>query len=166
MKPILRLRNGGRTLLWPAVLAACSAVATLSAADAADPSEKADPAEPVEAAAEPTDASGDAAEETSELTPEQMFEGGANAYSNWIEFSSGGFFIQGNDAQFQQRHGAVDGLYGGIEDLHYEREVAKETILSLDGRALFDLNDYRFSLGVKREKLGFLRFSFNEFPSS
>ena len=38
------------------------------------------------------------------LTPEQMFEGGTNAYNNWIEFGVGGFFTTGNKSQFQQQN--------------------------------------------------------------
>jgi hypothetical protein len=98
-----------------------------------------------------------------ELTPQQMFEGGTNAYSNWVDISAGGFFTGGNKAQAQQQHQSSTGAFGGIEDLHFQGDVAKGTTFTLDGRSLFDNHDYDLSLGLSREKLGYLRFSFSEF---
>ncbi|MBI4325402.1 MAG: hypothetical protein HY674_09075, partial [Chloroflexi bacterium] len=123
------------------MLGACVAAATLAAAETNAPSATAPAA----------------------LTPEQMFEGGADTYNNWIEFSTGGFFIGGDKAQFQQRYRTSGGAFGGIEDFHYQGDIAKGTTLSADGRALFDIHDYKLSLEVVREKLGYLRFSYDEF---
>lgn len=96
------------------------------------------------------------------LTQEQMFEGGKDSYNNWIEFSTGGFLIEGNQSQFQQRHRTGE-VFGGIEDFHYTTKIATNTTLTTDGRALFDNHDYKLRLEVAREKLGYLRFSFSEF---
>ena len=54
------------------------------------------------------------------MTPEQMFEGGTNAYNNWVEFGFGGFLTKGNKSQFQQRNQNTGGAFGGIEDLHVQ----------------------------------------------
>jgi len=97
------------------------------------------------------------------LTPEQMFEGGADTYNNWIDWSFGGFFMGGNKAQFQQRHRTSNRVFGGIEDFHYQQELSKTTTFSADGRALFDNDDYKVSLGVTREKFGYLRISYDQF---
>lgn len=97
------------------------------------------------------------------MTPEQMFEGGTNSYLNWIELSMGGFFTGGNKAQFQQRQRSWGGPFGGIEDFHYQASVATNTTLSVDGRALFDNDDYKLRLEVAREKFGYLRFSYDKF---
>jgi len=97
------------------------------------------------------------------LTPEQMFEGGTNAYSNWLDLSAGGFLTGGNKAQAQQQHHTSTGAFGGIEDLHFQGDVAKGTTFTLDGRSIFDNHDYDLSLGLSKEKLGYLRFSFSEF---
>lgn len=139
---------------WQAsMLAACGAVATLSAADAEAPKET--PA---------TEKSGEEEKEAApELTPEEMFEGGTTSYNNWIEFSTGGFTLDGSEGEFQQRKRAYEGALGGIDDFHYQRELSKDTVFTMDGRALFDLNDYRLRLGVTREKFGYLRFSYDEF---
>ena len=99
------------------------------------------------------------------LTPEQMFEGGAKTYNNWIDLSAGGFISSGNNAQFQQRHQTSGGAFGGLEDFHYQTDVAKGTTLTTDGRAIFDNDDYKLSLGVTKEKLGYVRFSYNQYRS-
>ena len=88
------------------------------------------------------------------LTPEQMFEGGTNSFSNWIDLSAGGFMTSGNQAQFQQRHETKGGAFGGVEDFHYQADLAKGTTMTADGHAIFDNDDYKLSLGVTREKLG------------
>jgi hypothetical protein len=113
-------------------------------------------------AAPATKAEAPASEEATALTPEQMFEGGADTYKNWIEFGVGGFITRGNKAQFQERSQYPDGAFGGISDFHYQTDVAKGTTMSLDGRGIFDNHDYKLSLDLKREKLGYLRFSANE----
>ena len=97
------------------------------------------------------------------LTPEQMFEGGDKTYINWVEFSAGGFITSGNNAQFEQRHRSADGIFGGLEDLHYKADLGKATTLTIDGRALFDNHDYKLRLNLAKENLGYVRFSYTQF---
>jgi hypothetical protein len=97
------------------------------------------------------------------LTPEQVFEGGTNAYLNWIDFSLGGFTTSGNQARAQARRQSSRGAFGGVEDFHYQADLDKTTLLSVDGRALFDQDDYKISLDVRREEVGYLRFAYGEF---
>jgi hypothetical protein len=97
------------------------------------------------------------------LTPEQMFEGGATTFNNWVDLAFGGFITEGNKAQFQQTHQHTGALFGGFEDFHVQEELAKGTTFTADGHALIDERDYKLSLGVTKEKLGYLRFSYNEF---
>jgi hypothetical protein len=125
---------------WASLLGFCAAVSTLSAADTNSP-----PAAPAP------------------LTPEQMFEGGTNSCNNWVDLAAGGFLTSGNNAQLQQRYQTSGGAFGGIGDFHYQGNLDKGTTLSVDGRALFDNHDYKLSLDVEREKLGYLRFSYSEF---
>lgn len=146
------------------ILAAC-AVATLNAADP-EPAKEPAPAEKAEAkeAADKSEAKEEEKKkEEPELTPEQFFEGGANTFNNWVELTTGGYFLNGNKPQFQQRQRGYNGAFGGIEDLHYQQEVAKETILTIDGRALFDLNDYKLRLDLTKDKVGYVRVSYDEF---
>lgn len=98
------------------------------------------------------------------ITPEQMFEGGTNTYNNWVDLSAGGFITSGNKPSFQQQQQTSgNSVFGGIEDLHYQGDVAKGTTFSVDGHSIFDNHDYALSLGLVREKFGFLRFSASEF---
>jgi hypothetical protein len=97
------------------------------------------------------------------LSPDQIFEGGTNTYNNWVDLAAGGFIVNGNRAQFQQTHHAPSSGFGGIEDLHYQADLAKGTTLAIDGHALFDNDDYKLSLALTKEKLGYLKFSYNEF---
>jgi hypothetical protein len=100
---------------------------------------------------------------TPPLTPEQMFEGGTNAYNNWVELGAGGFITSGNKAQAEQNQQSWNGPFGGIEDFHYGTSVATNTTLALDGHALFDNRDYKVGLDLERQNIGFLRFDYDQF---
>ena len=97
------------------------------------------------------------------IPPEQLYEGGTNAYSNWIELSSGALLTQGNANQAVQGKQLNTGIFGGIEDLHYEDQVAKKTTFTLDGHSIFDEHDYKVGLGLVRDDCGFLRLNFENF---
>jgi hypothetical protein len=72
------------------------------------------------------------------MTPEQMFEGGAKSYDNWVELGMGGLITSGSAAQAQQWYKLSNDPFGGISDLHLQKDVAKNTTLTLDGHSLFD----------------------------
>ena len=113
--------------------------------------------------ATPATASTNAPAEAPEpLTPEQMFEGGTNTYLNWIDVAVGAFWRSGNKAHAQAMRRASPGAFGGIEDFRYQKMIDKST-LTIDGRALFDQNDYKLSLDLRRDDVGYLRFSYDEF---
>jgi len=97
------------------------------------------------------------------ITPEQWFEGGTNTYNNWIEFSGGGLMTSGNANQAQQGSQLQRGAFGGIQDLHYESEVAKKTTFTLDGHSIFDEHDYSVGVGLTKEDFYYGRFSFENF---
>jgi len=101
-----------------------------------------------------------AAETNSVLTASQVFEGGTNAYNNWIEFSTGGFLTRGNAAQAAENQRLRGGAFGGIQDFHLQQNVATNTTLTMDGRALFDERDYKLTLDLRREEVGYLRFNY------
>jgi hypothetical protein len=182
MKPMNLLQNPvargccaallGLTLPAVAVLAADtntpSATAAAPATNAPAPAAAA-PASPtnapVAAPASQTNAPAPKATAPAPLTPEQMFEGGAKTYNNWIDMSAGGFISSGNKSQFQQQYQTPGGAFGGIEDFHYQADVAKGTTLTTDGQAIFDNDDYKLSLGVTKEKLGYARFSYSQYRS-
>ena len=97
------------------------------------------------------------------ITPARWFEGGTNTYSNWIELSTGALLTQGNANQATQGKQLNPGVFGGIEDLHYESQVAKKTTFTLDGHSIFDDHDYSVGLGLVRDDLGFVRVHFENF---
>jgi hypothetical protein len=96
------------------------------------------------------------------MTPEQMFEGGTDTYKNWIDFTTGGAFVTGDRAQFQQQHQMPAGAFGGIGDAHFETNIAKKTTLTLDGHAIAESHDYEISLDIQREKFGYFRLSYDQ----
>jgi len=108
-------------------------------------------------------AAGMSARAADKVTPEQLYEGGTNTYSNWIELGGGGFFTGGNKAQAQQLLGLPGGAFGGIEDAHYQQVVATNTIASLDGHYLPENHDYLLKVGVAKDNLGYFRISYDNF---
>lgn len=141
MKPRRPFQN--ERILWQgtALLALGTAVSTLSAAETNAP-------------------------ETAVVAPlsqQELFEGGGASYDNWIELSTGGFITSGSKAQFQQTHQSVPGPFGGISDFHYQHDLDKTTTVTADGHALIDEHDYKLSLGVTREKIGFLKVTYDQF---
>src|ERR1044072_5459016 len=97
------------------------------------------------------------------LKPEQQFEGGDKAYNNWIEFSTGGFLTDGARGPAEKREQLNRGVFGGIEDLHYQKALTNGTTVTIDGRSIFDNHDYNLQIGVTREKLGYLRVGVENF---
>ena len=163
------MRNKTTRGCWAALLGLTLPAFALSAADTnavtAPALQTNAPAPQATATAPQTNAPAPKATAPAPLTPEQMFEGGAKSYNNWIDLSAGGFISSGNNAQFQQRHQTSGGAFGGIEDFHYQADVSKGTTLTTDGRAIFDNDDYKLSLGVTKEKLGYARFSYTQYRS-
>jgi hypothetical protein len=97
------------------------------------------------------------------MTQEQMFEGGTNSYNNWIEFSTGGILSSGNQSSFQQQHQISGTAFGGLEGFHFGTNLDKTTAMTIDARAIADEHDYKLKLAIEREKVGYLRLSYNEF---
>lgn len=116
-----------------------------------------------EAAKEPAKSEEKEAAEKSTPTPEQYFEGGEKAYNNWVEVGVGGLITSGSKAQAEQSRHMSRGVFGGIEDLHYQGEVATNLNLTVDSRGLFDENDYQLSLALTRPEKWYLRFNFEQF---
>ena len=117
---------------WAALLGLWVAASTLWAAETNAPAGAVTNAAPATATNAPPSAVTNApapAVAAPRMTPEQMFEGGTNAYNNWIEFGVGGFFRSGNKAQHQQWNQTSGGAFGGIEDFHYQADLAKGTTI-------------------------------------
>jgi hypothetical protein len=104
-----------------------------------------------------------AAETNSPVTPGQMFEGGTNAFNNWVEFSAGGLMTTGNRAQAQQLLQLNHGAFGGIEDLHVQGAVTTNINLTLDGHSILDQRDYSVGLRLENPDHWFLKFNAQNF---
>jgi hypothetical protein len=146
-----------------AILTGAAAVPAPAADEAKDAqTQKAAPAEAAQpdAAAKPEEKKETAPKA---LTPEQYFEGGEKTYNNWVEIGAGGLLTTGSKAQAEQSRHHARGAFGGIEDLHYQAEVATNVTLTVDGRALFDQDDYKLTLGLTRPEKWYLRVNYQEF---
>ncbi|MFN2377851.1 MAG: hypothetical protein ABR538_15050 [Candidatus Binatia bacterium] len=108
----------------------------------------AQPAESEEAAAPAAEA--EAAEE-------------ARDYKMRVRLLGTAAITDGSAAQFQQRHGIPEDVSGGIDDFHFETEIAEDTELELDARAIFDNHDYLLKLNIENEDKGFLDVGYRQF---
>src|ERR1035437_8293983 len=121
MKPINLLQHPGARGCCAALLGLTLPAIVVLAADTNTPPATAAatatnaPAPSAAAPASQTNAPAPEAAAPAPLTPEQMFEGGAKTYNNWIDTSAGGFISSGNKSQFQQRDQTTGGAVGGIE---------------------------------------------------
>jgi hypothetical protein len=87
-------------------------------------------------------------------------------YKNWIELGIGGVITSGDRAQFEEQHWLPgDQAYGGIQDMHYEQTVGKNATLTVDGHAIWDINDYDIKVQLSQPKLGYIKAGFTEFRS-
>ena len=84
-------------------------------------------------------------------------------YRNWFDVSVGGNIIKGDKAQFMERHQVPKDVYGGVSDFHYEQDVGAKGLLEVDGRGIFDNNDYSLTLGYKNPDFGYARAGYREF---
>lgn len=103
------------------------------------------------------------AEAAGTVTPEQLYEGGTNSYSNWVELSAGGLMTTRNQNQASRGQQLNTGAFGGIKDAHYQTNLDKKTTLAVDGRAIFNQNDYNFGLSLVKTELGFVKFHYENF---
>jgi hypothetical protein len=107
------------------------------------------------------------AEETSDgkttlspATEEEAPEG-----KNWVEVGVGGLITNGDAAQFKQEHRISGDVFGGIQDLHYEQTIGKNTQFTADAHAIFDNHDYDVKMELSQPGLGYIRAGYTEFRS-
>lgn len=85
-------------------------------------------------------------------------------YKNWIEVGFGGTWTDGDRAQFEQQHWIPGGeVYGGITDMHYEHSIGEKALLTIDGHALWDINDYDIRVDLSEPSVGYLRGGYTAF---
>lgn len=84
-------------------------------------------------------------------------------YNNWVTLGIGHNWVSGNKANFQERNQVTEGLYGGLEDLHFESAFGKKGFLQLDARSILGDRDNLIRLELSEQDFGFVRFGFREY---
>lgn len=75
-------------------------------------------------------------------------------FDSYIKVSGQAASITGDSSAFQARSGQDDNGGIGIEDLHYSRDIAKDTTMLIDGRALAGSEDYLLHVNVAKTDVG------------
>jgi hypothetical protein len=86
----------------------------------------------------------------------------SEAAANWIEFSVGAVDVGGDDAAFQRRWGNNGDFYGGIDSFRFQ-QMMDDATFTVDGHALFGLEDYELEIDCIKDGIGFIRGGYREF---
>ncbi|MEI6278818.1 MAG: hypothetical protein WCQ16_05470 [Verrucomicrobiae bacterium] len=86
-------------------------------------------------------------------------------FTNWIDLSLGGLILHGTRQEFQQQHPITGPVFGGISDMHFEKTLLNKALLTIDGHALFDNNDYKVKIDLSLPDVGYIRAGFTEFTT-
>ena len=84
-------------------------------------------------------------------------------YNNWVTLGIGSTFVTGDKAQFQREQNTKSGVFGGLEDFHWQEFVGKNGTLTVDGHAMVENHDYDFHLDLTDPKLGYIRAGYTEY---
>ncbi len=87
----------------------------------------------------------------------------APEFNNWVTLGIGGVSLSGDEGAFQERYGINDGVFGGIEDLHWEPDLGKNVILKIDGRVMPGLDDYLGSIELTYNNVGYIKAGYRGF---
>lgn len=146
--------------LPPSSRAAESPAKDASAATEAKPAD-ATPAPEAEKASEPTKATEDAAAAAAE-TPEAV-DAAPGEYRNWFDVTVGGLIVDGNKAAAQRRSGLPATAFGGSQRFHFEEDIGKKGIFKVDGRGIFDNEDYGLKLEWSETDKAFVRAGIDQY---
>jgi len=88
---------------------------------------------------------------------------GETPAANWIGFTIGGAFVNGDDAAMMQRTRTNGDFYGGIDSMQFTKALDKSTTLTLDGHALPGLEDYEGNLTLTKADIGYIKAGYKQF---
>src|SRR5438477_4678879 len=71
--------------------------------------------------------------------------------------------VSGNARKFREDWGMKEGFTAGYERFEMRQPVGKEAELRVEGRALFDQQDYRVALTLSQPDLGFVRAAYETY---
>ncbi|MCC6235641.1 MAG: hypothetical protein IT580_23595, partial [Verrucomicrobiales bacterium] len=152
-----------------ATIAALLALGLPALAPAADPEPKTE-APAAAAAADAKDKAPDQpasegkeaeAKEKADAEPAAL-EAAPGDFRNWFNVSVGGLIVDGNKAAAQRRLGLPASAFGGVEDFHFEKDIGKRGIFKVDGRSMFDNEDYAVRLELSDPEKGFVKGGFSQ----
>ena len=84
-------------------------------------------------------------------------------FDSYIKVGAIGTDLSGNEAAFQKRTGVSKSTSFGIEDLHYTKELDKDTTMTVDGRALYSAEDYLAKLNLSKNEVGSFEAGYKSF---
>jgi hypothetical protein len=84
-------------------------------------------------------------------------------FESYIKLSGQTPWVSGNASSFQKRTQSNADGSAGIEDLHFSRDIAKDTTFLVDGRALAGAEDYLLHLNLTKEGLGAVDAGYSRF---
>jgi len=113
-------------------------------AETAAPEKPAETTDPAEAAPEPTEAApGD--------------------FRNWFDVTVGGLLVDGDKAAAQRRFGLPASAFGGANRFHFEQDVGKKGLFKIDGRGIFNNEDYGLKLDWTETDKAFVRAGVDQY---
>jgi hypothetical protein len=101
----------------------------------------------------------DESEDEGELSE---WRGGNTEFTGWLNLSTGGVDVRGNQAEFRRRMGRPSNGFGGIDDLHFEKWVGENGLFIMDAKARFGDEDYDFSLKYTDSEIGEIAGGYRE----
>lgn len=84
---------------------------------------------------------------------------------NWIDFSVGGNFVNGDSAAFRERTQQPREVFGGVSDFHYEMDVGKKGLFEVDGRGIFDARDYDLRVKLSDPDKGYVTTGYRQYST-
>ncbi|HUJ08907.1 MAG TPA: hypothetical protein VL171_02685 [Verrucomicrobiae bacterium] len=82
-----------------------------------------------------------------------------------ISITSGARYVtvKGDKDKFREDQWMRDGWAGGVEDATYHQTFGKDWTLDLEGRGVFDEDDYKLRLNLTKTDVGFIHAGFTEY---
>lgn len=87
----------------------------------------------------------------------------ASPATNWVGFTIGGAFVNGNEAAMAQRTRTNGDFYGGIDSLQVSQALSKTHTLTLEGHAMPGLEDYLGNLSLTNSDIGYVKVGYKQY---
>ncbi len=91
------------------------------------------------------------------------FEVSPTDFNNWVTFGVGETTLSGDKAQFEHQQDTKAGVYGGVQDFHWQEFAGKSGLLTVDGHGMFANHDYAVKLELQDPNKGYISAGYTEF---